>query len=176
MAGLAAVAALAAVAFVAVELINGERLNHITSDRTERVQDTTRVISHHPVIGVGIAGQPHASRELAGSDRPTANFVSHTTPLTVAAELGAIGLALYIWLLVGGVRLIEQVLRPRRALGLALGGVVRGAVRARALLQRLPRGPDHLAGARGRRPAGCRGRQLSAVRPSAPASGWSRRA
>jgi hypothetical protein len=120
VAGLAAVAALAAVAFVAVELINGERLNHITSDRTERVQDTTRVISHHPVIGVGIAGQPRTSRELAGSDRPTANFVSHTTPLTVAAELGAIGVALYVWLLVGGVRLIEQVRRRDEAIGLAL--------------------------------------------------------
>ena len=78
------------------------------------------MITHHPVIGVGIGGQPHASRELAGSDRPTANFVSHTTPLTVAAELGAIGVALYIWLLVGGVRLIEQVRRRDEALGLAL--------------------------------------------------------
>jgi hypothetical protein len=120
VAGLAVAAALAAASFVAVELVNGERLNHITSDRTERVQDTTRVISHHPVIGVGIAGQPRASRELAGSDRPTANFVSHTTPLTVAAELGAIGVALYVWLLVGGVRLIEQVRRRDEAIGLAL--------------------------------------------------------
>ena len=50
---------------------------------------------------MGIGGQPRASRILSGSDRPTANFVSHTTPLTVAAELGAIGLVLYVWLLVG---------------------------------------------------------------------------
>ena len=49
----------------------------------------TRVIEHNPVAGVGIGGQPRASRELVGSDRPTPNFVSHTTPLTVAAELGA---------------------------------------------------------------------------------------
>jgi O-antigen ligase len=103
-----------------VELVNGERLNHITSDRTERVQDTTRVIEHNPVVGVGIGGQPHASRELLGSDRPTPNFVSHTTPLTVAAELGAIGVVLYVWLLVGGARLIEQVRRREAALGLAL--------------------------------------------------------
>jgi hypothetical protein len=120
VAGLAAVAALAAATFVVVELIDGESLNHITSDRTERVQDTTRVIQHHPVIGVGIGGQPRESRELAGSDRPTPNFVSHTTPLTVAAELGAVGLILYAWLLVGGARLIEQVRRRERALGLAL--------------------------------------------------------
>ena len=117
---LAVTAALAAGTFVVVELINGESLNHITSDRTERVQDTTRVIEHNPVAGVGIGGQPRASRELAGSDRPTPNFVSHTTPLTVAAELGLIGVALYTWLLVGGVRLIEQVRRREQALGLAL--------------------------------------------------------
>jgi hypothetical protein len=117
---LAAAAALAAVAFVAYELIDGESLNHITSDRTERVQDTTRVIEHNPIVGVGIGGQPRASRDLIGSDRPTPNFVSHTTPLTVAAELGAIGLLLYVWLLAGGARLIELVRRRDQALGLAL--------------------------------------------------------
>jgi hypothetical protein len=69
---------------------------------------------------VGIGGQARASRRLAGSDRPTPNFVSHTTPLTVAAELGAIGLALYTWLLIGGVRLIAAVHRYDEALGLAL--------------------------------------------------------
>jgi hypothetical protein len=117
---LAVVAALAAAAFVAVELIDGESLNHITSDRTERVEDTTRVIEHNPVIGVGIGGQPRASRELTGSDRPTPNFVSHTTPLTVAAELGAVGVLLYLWLLAGGARLIELVRRRDQAMGLAL--------------------------------------------------------
>ncbi|MEA2453877.1 MAG: hypothetical protein QOI45_139 [Thermoleophilaceae bacterium] len=117
---LALVAALAAVAFVAREVINGESLNHITSDRTERVQDTARVIEEDPLIGVGIGGQPRASRELVGSDRPTPNFVSHTTPLTVAAELGLIGVALYVWLLAGGARLIERVRRRDQALGLAL--------------------------------------------------------
>jgi O-Antigen ligase len=120
VAGLALAAALAAAAFVAVELINGESLNQITSDRTERVEDTTRVIEHDPIVGVGIGGQPRASRELIGSDRPTPNFVSHTTPLTVAAELGAVGIVLYIWLLAGGARLIELVRRRDQALGLAL--------------------------------------------------------
>src|SRR5215216_6623816 len=119
--GLAVAAALAATGFVVAELIRGESLNHITSDRTERVEDTARVIEHDPLVGVGIGGQPRASRELIDSDRPTPNFVSHTTPLTVAAELGVIGLALYIWLLLGGMRLIERVHRRDEALGLALG-------------------------------------------------------
>jgi putative inorganic carbon (hco3(-)) transporter len=118
---LALVAALGACAYVAVRLIDGADLNRITSDRTERVEDTARVIEDQPVLGVGIGGQPRASRELLGSDRPTPTFVSHTTPLTVAAELGVIGLALYVWLLAGGVWLIARVRRRDEALGLALG-------------------------------------------------------
>ena len=70
---------------------------------------------------MGIGGQPRASRLAAGSDRPTANYVSHTTPLTVTAELGAIGLLLYLWLLYGGARAIFEVWRSEPALGLALG-------------------------------------------------------
>ena len=117
---LALAAALAAGAYVAVQVIGGESLNQITSDRTDRVEDTARVIEENPLIGVGIGGQPRASRRLEESDRPTPNFVSHTTPLTVAAELGVVGLALYVWLLVGGVRLIAAVRDRDEALGLVL--------------------------------------------------------
>jgi O-antigen ligase len=119
--GLLAVGAvLAAGAYLAVQMIDGESLNQVTSDRTERVEDTVRVVREDPLVGVGIGGQARASRRLARSDRPTPNFVSHTTPLTVAAELGIVGLALYVWLLVGGVRLIAAVRRRHEALGLAL--------------------------------------------------------
>ncbi|HEV7844772.1 MAG TPA: O-antigen ligase family protein [Thermoleophilaceae bacterium] len=118
---LAAAAVLVACAYVAVQVADGKSLNRITSDRTERVQDAVRVIKQHPIVGVGIGGQPRASRRIAKSDRPTPNFVSHTTPLTVFAELGVIGLALYTWLLVGGARLILRTRRRDEALGLALG-------------------------------------------------------
>jgi O-Antigen ligase len=117
-----AVAAIAGAGYVAVRVAaEGASLNRTTSDRTKRVEDTARVIANHPIVGVGIGGQPRASRILAKSDRPTPNFVSHTTPLTVTAELGAAGLALYAWLLLGGARLLEAVRRRDRALGLALG-------------------------------------------------------
>ncbi|HEV3376552.1 MAG TPA: O-antigen ligase family protein [Thermoleophilaceae bacterium] len=118
---LALVAVIGAAGYVAVRLVDGADLNRITSDRTERVEDTARVIEEEPVAGVGVGGQPGASRELADSTQPTPTFVSHTTPLTVAAELGLIGLGLYVWLLVGGVRLIERVRRRDDAFGLALG-------------------------------------------------------
>ena len=123
---LAAGAVLAACAYVAVQVADGRSLNRITSDRTERVEDATRVIEKHPIVGVGIGGQARASRRLAGSERPTPNFVSHTTPLTVFAELGAIGLALYAWLLVGGTRLILRLRQRDEALGLALGAAFLG--------------------------------------------------
>jgi hypothetical protein len=114
-------AALVGCGYLAVQVAGGESLNRITSDRTNRVEDAVRVIEKHPVVGVGIGGQPRASRLLAGSQRPTPNFVSHTTPLTVWAELGAIGLVLYAWLLVAGAMLILQVRRLDEPLGLALG-------------------------------------------------------
>ena len=101
---LALLAVLAAGAYVTVRLLDGADLNRITSDRTERVEDTLRVIEDDPLLGVGIGGQPRASRLLAGGDRPTPNFVSHTTPLTVAAELGA-----------GGPGAVRLAARGRRA-------------------------------------------------------------
>jgi O-antigen ligase/polysaccharide polymerase Wzy-like membrane protein len=121
VAAVAVVALLAVAGYGAAKLISGGSLNRLTSDRTARVQETTRVIVHHPLAGVGIGGQPRESRALAKSDRPTPDFVSHTTPLTVAAELGVVGAALYLWLLVGGARLLASVARVDRTLGLALG-------------------------------------------------------
>ena len=118
---LAGLAIIAACAVAAVQVIDGKSLNKITSDRTERVEDTLRVVREHPFLGVGVAGQPRVSRELARSRRTAANFVSHTAPLTVAAELGLVGLGLYVWLIVGGVIAIVAVRRRDNALGLALG-------------------------------------------------------
>jgi hypothetical protein len=117
----AAVGVVVVAGYGVAKLASGDTLRQVTSDRTGRVQDATRVIRHHPVVGVGIGNQARVSRRLAGSDRPTPNFVSHTTPLTVAAELGVIGLGLYAWLLVGGASLLLDVARRDRPLGLALG-------------------------------------------------------
>ena len=68
---MAAAAAVVALAFGAVKLPTGDSINRVTSDRTERVEDAVRVIEEQPVHGVGIGGQPRASRRLANSDRPT---------------------------------------------------------------------------------------------------------
>ena len=81
-----------------------------------------------------------------------------------------VGLLLYAWLLAGGALLIAAVRRLDEALGLALMASLPRPVRPRALLQRLPGGPDHVARAR-------RGRRISGlarrVRP-APDGGRAR--
>ena len=146
--------AAAGVGYVASIEIRGDSLRSETSDRTQRVEDTVRVVREDPLDGrrhrrPGLGQPPAAARSAS---RPTPNFVSHTTPLTVAAELGVVGLALYVWLIVGGVACDRRgaAARPRRS-GWRSAPSLLGAVRARALLQRLPRGPAHLAGAGDRR-------------------------
>lgn len=111
----------AAAGFATYKLVDGQTLDDLTSDRTNRIEYTLRVTEHYPIAGVGLGGQPRMSRELANSDRPTPVFVSHTTPLTVLAELGIVGLVLYGWLMVGGTRTIVAVGRRDTAIGLALG-------------------------------------------------------
>jgi hypothetical protein len=92
-----------------------------TSDRSRRVQLTVRAWEHRPVAGVGIGSQPRASQKLATRYAPASHFVSHTTPLTVAAELGAVGLLLYVVLLGGAAKAIDEVRRRDPAVGLTLG-------------------------------------------------------
>lgn len=104
--------------------VEGESTRRATSDRSRRVELAAQVFADRPVTGVGIGAQPHASQLRSDRPGPRPNFVSHATPLTVAAELGVLGLALYVALLGGAARAIDAVRRRDRALGLALGGVL----------------------------------------------------
>jgi O-antigen ligase len=81
------------------------------------------VFANHPLVGVGIGGQPQASRDEANTELSAKRDRSHTTPLTVAAELGLLGLLVYAALLAGASRLLFLVTRRDRALGLAAGAV-----------------------------------------------------
>ena len=94
-----------------------------TSDRSRRVELTAKAFAHHPLAGVGIGGQPRASQKLATRFGPLQNFVSHTTPLTVAAELGIVGFVLYLAVLGGTARALDAVRRRHQALGLSLAAV-----------------------------------------------------
>jgi hypothetical protein len=69
---------------------------------------------------VGIGAQNLASSRL--EDARGRKNASHTTPLTIAAELGLLGLAAYCGFLYGAGRASFLTLQRDRALGLALLG------------------------------------------------------
>jgi putative inorganic carbon (HCO3(-)) transporter len=75
-------------------------LSSITSARSTLVEHGIRIAVRHPVVGVGIGGFRRAYADLTGlSGRSLRKAASHTTPVTVAAEEGVIGFALFLWLL-----------------------------------------------------------------------------
>ena len=96
----------------------------ITSDRSRRVELTLKVVRDHPLVGVGLGAQPVASQARSKQGGSPSRFVSHTTPLTVTAELGVLGLAAYIALLSGAAGLIWRVRHRDHALGLGLAAVL----------------------------------------------------
>ena len=122
-----AVIAAASVAVLAVGIAAAKvahtSVRKATSDRSRRISLTAKVFAHHPLAGVGIGGQPRASQKLVTNFGPLQNFVSHTTPLTVAAELGIIGVLLYVAVLAGAARALDSVRRRNQALGLSLAAV-----------------------------------------------------
>jgi hypothetical protein len=119
-----AVALLVAAGAVAFQA-RDKSIRELTSGRWQRAELTIDVVREQPLIGVGLGAQPKVSRELgAGRDAREARFVSHTTPLTVAAELGLVGFALYALVLAAAVRMIGVLRRTRPALGLAVGAVL----------------------------------------------------
>jgi O-antigen ligase len=96
----------------------------VTSDRSRRIELTTKVIRDHPLAGVGLGAQPVESQRRSTQGGSPSRFVSHTAPLTVAAELGLLGLAAYLALLGGAAVLVERVWRRDITLGLTLGAVL----------------------------------------------------
>jgi hypothetical protein len=124
VAGATIVAILAVAGFVVVGA-QDQSISEITSGRFTRAERTIDVVREAPLHGVGLGAQPEVSQDLAEQNGArTARFVSHTTPLTVAAELGVLGLAVYGLLLFGTVQLILLLRRRDFALALSLGAVL----------------------------------------------------
>ena len=134
----------------------GDSLRRETSDRTQRVEDTVRVVQREPARRAwASAARPPASRRLlAGRTRgPTdgeLRVAHHPADGGGRARRDRAGALL--WLLVGGARAIAGGGAARSRAGAGARRVPARAVRARAVLQRLPRGSAHLVRAgRGRR-------------------------
>jgi hypothetical protein len=119
----AAVAVALVGAGIAAAKVAHSSVRKATSDRSRRIELTAKVFVHHPLAGVGLGSQPRASQKLATRFGPLQNFVSHTTPLTVAAELGVVGFLAYVAILAGAARALDAVRRREQALGLSLGAV-----------------------------------------------------
>ena len=120
----AAVAVWSEERFVAVEA-RDQSIRELTSGRWQRAELTIDVAREQPLVGVGLGAQPKVSRELgAGRSAREARFVSHTTPLTVAAELGLVGFALYALLLAPAARMLMLLPQAWPALALTRGSVI----------------------------------------------------
>ncbi len=118
----AAVATLAAAA-VAGASVGDRSARDVTSGRSRLVTVTFEAFKERPIAGVGIGGQPHASSEIVRKGSPSRN-ASHTTPLTILAEFGVIGFALYAWLLAAAAWALLKVARHDRAFGVGLAAVL----------------------------------------------------
>jgi len=112
-----------AVAGAAVGLasLHDHSLRKATSGRSTLVSGTLKVFERHPVAGVGVGAQPLASRDEARPNTPVRRNASHATPLTVAAELGVLGLAAYLAFLVAVALQLAATKARDRALALGLG-------------------------------------------------------
>jgi putative inorganic carbon (hco3(-)) transporter len=80
---------------------SGAALNRATSDRAGLIYNGIRVAVRHPIVGVGLGAFRHnyaSLTHLKGKEPKKA--ASHDTPVTIVAENGIIGLALYAWVLI----------------------------------------------------------------------------
>ncbi len=118
-------AALALAAVVAIGvLLAGGASDEATSDRSSLIADTAAVAAAHPIVGVGIAAQPLVTRRDEAPAASKLQNVSHSTPLTVAAELGVVGLAAFVAMLVGAALVLVDVARRDRAVALGVAAVL----------------------------------------------------
>jgi O-antigen ligase len=107
--GIAAILGVLVVLFAGgVSKISPSRLNVDTGGRANLVSGGLELFKQRPIWGYGSGSFPKAYTEHVKSDSPVS--VSHTEPITVAAEQGLIGITLYaallvvaLWTMVAGV-------------------------------------------------------------------------
>jgi O-antigen ligase len=98
-------------------------LNSATHGRASLIANGIRIAKAHPALGVGLGGFEHAYSKR--THRTPKRSASHNTPVTVAAEQGAIGFILFFWLigalLVAAFRRINHPVYGLLALSAGLG-------------------------------------------------------
>lgn len=101
----------------------GHSLRSVTSGRSHLASVTFDVFRSNPLVGVGVGSQPLASQRVSDSGGAAKKDASHTTPLTVAAELGAAGVFAYLAWLAGAFATLREAWRRDSTIGLALAAV-----------------------------------------------------
>jgi O-antigen ligase len=103
---------------------SGESTRNVTEGHSSLVSGGVKLARHRPLYGYGSASFSKAFAE-AENVRPGDTTISHTEPVTVAAEQGVVGIAAYLallatalWTLFSGMRAIAPGLGARfRTLG-----------------------------------------------------------
>ncbi|HEY5142957.1 MAG TPA: O-antigen ligase family protein [Solirubrobacteraceae bacterium] len=94
-----AIAALAAFAIGTSAFDGGGSTNKATSGRSNLISGGVRLFTAAPLQGQGSGGFPREYRRAEHVSAQRATSASHTIPITVAAEQGLLGLAVYLALL-----------------------------------------------------------------------------
>lgn len=90
--------------------LNLDRLNPQTAGRADLVSGGVELFGNRPLIGYGPGSFSLSFREqVSGPNAPVTE--SHTEPITVAAEQGLIGLAVYLGLIVSGLFVLGAGMR-----------------------------------------------------------------
>lgn len=92
--------------------VKNRSLDRATSGRADLVKGGVRLFEAKPVLGWGSGAFEPEFRKAEKVSNEQAASASHTIPITVAAEQGLVGLAVYLVLLVAG---LVRVLRGARA-------------------------------------------------------------
>jgi hypothetical protein len=101
-----------------------DRLNPQTAGRADLVSGGIELFGDRPVSGYGPGSFSLSFREqVSGPDAPVTE--SHTEPITVAAEQGLIGLAVYLALIVSSLFVLAAGMRSSMPGFVAFGGVAR---------------------------------------------------
>ena len=99
-------------------------INKLTSGRGSLIYNGLRIAKRHPEYGVGLGGFSKSYSKL--THRHIKASASHNTPVTVVAEGGVIGLALFLWVMIAfGLSAFRRLDRTLAGdLGLAAGLVL----------------------------------------------------
>ena len=115
---------LAAPSALHLDLGSSRSLDSASSGRWELVRGAAELIADEPVTGWGSGSFSTEYRELHEASSEKAVSASHTIPLTIAAEQGMAGLAVYVLLLVLALRLLFAGARGSPSRGLLAAGFV----------------------------------------------------